>query len=196
MSQDGGIPGAADDIMVGVPADILRRRPDVRRAERLLASQTALIGVAKADLYPTFSISGFVQSVAGAFSGMFQGDGSSIGWGVIPGFRWDLFKGGKIRNNIRAQEARTDQALLGYQQTILLAFEEVEDAMVAYDRERVRRARLQEAADASQRAVDLVLTVAVVTTGLGCRDLVGESSFHSIHVEFFLLSAQRRINRF
>ena len=158
LSDEGSIPVAPEDIMMGVPADILRRRPDVRRAERLLASQTALIGVAKADLYPTFSISGFVQSVAGAFSGMFQGDGSSIGWGVIPGFRWDLFKGGKIRNNIRAQEARTDQALLGYQQTILLAFEEVEDAMVAYDRERVRRARLQEAADASQRAVDLVRT--------------------------------------
>ncbi len=158
MSDGGDIPVAPDDIMVGVPADVLRRRPDVRRAERLLASQTALIGVAKADLYPTFSISGFIQSVAGSFTGMFEGDGSSIGWGVIPGFRWDLFKGGKIRNNIRVQEARTDQALLGYQQTILLAFEEVEDAIVAYDRERVRRGRLQEAADASQRAVDLVRT--------------------------------------
>jgi NodT family efflux transporter outer membrane factor (OMF) lipoprotein len=158
LSDDGEIPAAPDDIMVGVPADVLRRRPDIRRAERLLAAQTALIGVAKADLYPTFSISGFVESVAGTFAGMFKGDGSAIGWGVIPGFRWDLFRGGKIRNNIRAEEARTDQALLGYQQTILLAFEEVEDAMVAYDRERVRRARLQEAADASQRAVDLVRT--------------------------------------
>jgi len=159
LLRDGGdIPTVPADIMVGVPADVLRRRPDVRRAERFLASETALIGVAKADLYPTFSISGFVQSIAGTFTGMFEGDGSSIGWGIIPGFRWDLFKGGKIRNNIRAQEARTDQALLGYQQTILLAFEEVEDAMVSYDRELVRRSRLQEAADASQRAVDLVRT--------------------------------------
>ena len=156
MTDGGMIPHAPADIMVGVPADILRRRPDVRRAERLLAAQTALIGVATADLYPTFSLAGFVESVAGAFSGLF--DGGSIGWGVIPGFRWDLFKGGKIRNNIRAEEARTDQAFYAYQQTILLALEEVESGLVAYDRERVRRDRLQEAADASQRAVDLVRT--------------------------------------
>ncbi|UCG75060.1 MAG: TolC family protein, partial [Gemmatimonadota bacterium] len=111
----------------------------------------------KADLYPTFSIAGFVEAVAGSFSGLFDG-GESIGWGVIPGFRWDIFKGGKIRNNIRAEEARTEQALLGYQQTILLALEEVENALVAYDREIVRRERLREAVNASQRAVDLVRT--------------------------------------
>lgn len=151
-----GVPAAPADVLMGVPADILRRRPDVRRAERLLAAQTARIGVAKADLYPTFSISGFVEAVAGSASNLFEGE--SVGWGIIPGFRWDLFQGGKIRNNIRAEEARTQQALYGYQQTILLALEEVEDALVAYDRERVRRERLREAADASQRAVDLVRT--------------------------------------
>lgn len=153
----GGIPEPPPDIMTGVPADILRRRPDVRRAERLLAAQTALIGVATADLYPTFSIAGFVESVAGTFTGLFGG-GETIGWGIIPGFRWDLFKGGKIRNNIRAEEARTDQTFYAYQQTILLALAEVEDALVAYDRELVRRERLREAAAASQRAVDLVRT--------------------------------------
>ncbi|HSG82035.1 MAG TPA: efflux transporter outer membrane subunit [Gemmatimonadota bacterium] len=153
---EAALPREPVDIMVGVPADILRRRPDVRGAERRLAAQTARIGVATADLYPTFSLGGFVQAVAGTFSGQF--DGESIGWGVLPGFRWDLFRGGKIRNNIRAEEARTDQALFAYQQTILLAFEEVENAMIRYDRERIRRARLQEAADASQRAVELVRT--------------------------------------
>jgi multidrug efflux system outer membrane protein len=156
LADGGAIPAAPPDLTTGVPADILRRRPDVRRSERLLAAQTARIGVAKADLYPTFSISGFVEAVAGSFSSVFEGE--SVGWGIIPGFRWDLFQGGKIRNNIRAEEARTEQALYGYQQTILLALEEVEDALVAYDRERVRRDRLQEAANASQRAVDLVRT--------------------------------------
>jgi NodT family efflux transporter outer membrane factor (OMF) lipoprotein len=156
MTDGREIPAVPTDITTGVPADILRRRPDVRRAERQLAAQTALIGVAKADLYPTFSISGFVEAVAGSFSGMFEEE--SVGWGVIPGFRWDLFQGGKIRNNIRAEEARTEQALLAYQQTILLALEEVEDALVAYDRELVRRERLRDAVDASQRAVDLVRT--------------------------------------
>jgi NodT family efflux transporter outer membrane factor (OMF) lipoprotein len=153
---EGTIPREPTDILVGVPADILRRRPDVRGAERRLAAQTARIGVATADLYPTFSLSGFVQAVATTFTGQFEE--GSLGWSIIPGFRWDLFKGGKIRNNIRAEEARTQQALYGYRQTILLAFEEVETAMVAYDRERVRRARLEEAASASERAVELVRT--------------------------------------
>jgi NodT family efflux transporter outer membrane factor (OMF) lipoprotein len=156
MAEVGVIPAVPPDITTGVPADILRRRPDVRRAERQLAAQTALVGVATADLYPTFSISGFVEAVAGTFSGLFEGE--SVGWGIVPGFRWDLFQGGKIRNNIRAEEARTEQALFAYQQTILLALEEVENALVAYDRERARRDRLQEAVDASQRAVDLVRT--------------------------------------
>jgi NodT family efflux transporter outer membrane factor (OMF) lipoprotein len=153
---DGVIPREPTDILVGVPADILRRRPDVRSAERRLAAQTARIGVATADLYPTFSLAGAIQTVARTFTGQF--DEGSLGWSIIPGFRWDLFKGGKIRNNIRAEEARTEQALNGYQQTILLALEEVENAMVAYDRERIRRARLEEATEASQRAVDLVRT--------------------------------------
>ena len=94
--------------------------------------------------------------MAGVASGLFTG--GSVGWGIIPGFRWDLFQGGKIRNNIKAEQARTEQALYSYQQTILLAFEEVEDALVSYDRERTRRDRLVEAVDASQRAVDLVRT--------------------------------------
>jgi NodT family efflux transporter outer membrane factor (OMF) lipoprotein len=156
MTDGGVVPDVPPDVLSGVPADILRRRPDVRRAERQLAAQTALIGVATADLYPTFSISGFVEAVAGTFSGMFEG--GSVGWGVVPGFRWDLFQGGKIRNNIRAEEARTDQALYAYQLTILVALQEVENALVAYDRELLRRERLQDAVDASQRAVDLVRT--------------------------------------
>ncbi len=151
-----GIADTDGEIVAGVPADILRRRPDVRRAERLLASQTALIGVAKADLYPSFSISGFIEGLTGSIGNLFTGE--STGWGIVPGFRWDVFSGGKIQNNIKVQEARTQQLLVGYQQTVLLALEEVESSLIFYQREIVRRDRLRDAVDASQRAVDLVRT--------------------------------------
>ena len=156
LNPRAGIPEADADIVAGVPADIVRRRPDVRRSERLLASQTALIGVAKADLYPSFSIVGFIQGVTGSIGNLFTGE--STGWGIVPGFRWDIFSGGKIQNNIKVQEARTQQLLVGYQQIVLLALEEVESSLVAYQREIERRERLGVAVDASQRAVDLVRT--------------------------------------
>ena len=152
----GELPEIPRGIIAGVPADLLRRRPDIRRAERLLAGETADIGVATADLYPTFSIDGFIETVAGSAGDLVEGD--SLGWGIIPGFRWDIFRGGAIRSNIRAQEARTQQALVSYQGTVLDALEEVSNGLVAYDRELIRRDRLRAAADASQRAVSLVRT--------------------------------------
>ncbi len=151
-----GIPSPPPDIAAGLPVDLLRRRPDVRRAERQLASQTALIGVAKADLYPSFSLSGFLELVAPGFGDLAQSE--SVGWGLVPGVRWNLFQGGKIRNNIRVQEARTEQALALYEKAVLLALEEVEDALVAYEREGVRRDLLVEAVDATQRSLELVRT--------------------------------------
>ena len=152
----GELPDAPEDIVMGIPAEVMRRRPDIRRAERILASQTARIGVAEADLYPTFSLDGFVESIAGSAGDLFQSD--NVGWSIVPGFRWDLFSGGAIRSNIEAEEARTEQALFSYQQAILSALAEVSDAFVALDRERARRDRLLEAVDASERAVELVRT--------------------------------------
>lgn len=154
LSGPGAIPVPPPEIATGLPAELLRRRPDVRRAERQLAAQTARIGVATADLYPTFSLSGFLQLAAGKFADL--GDSESVGWGLMPGVRWNIFAGGKIRNNIRVQEARTEQLFYLYQQSVLLALEEVENALVAYAREKVRRDRLQQAVDAAQRSVDIV----------------------------------------
>lgn len=151
-----GVPQPSGDVMAGVPADLLRRRPDIRRAERFLAYQTALIGVATADLYPSFSLTGFIELEAVDFDDL--GDSGSLGWGIIPGFRWNIFSGGKIRNRIRAEEARTQQALIFYEQSVLFALEEVQTALVAYERERARLARLTEAVTASEQAVDLVRT--------------------------------------
>jgi NodT family efflux transporter outer membrane factor (OMF) lipoprotein len=156
LAAEGSIPDPPDSVAVGLPAELLRRRPDVRRAERQLASQTALIGAAKADLYPTFSLSGVLSLVAGAFGDL--GQSESVGYSLVPGLRWNLFTGGKIRSNIKVQEARTEQLLYQYEQSVLLALEEVENALVAYEREKVRRDRLAEAAGAAERSVEIVRT--------------------------------------
>jgi NodT family efflux transporter outer membrane factor (OMF) lipoprotein len=150
------VPDPPAELTVGLPADLLRRRPDVRRAERLLAAQTALIGVATADLYPTFSLAGFLGLESLSFDDLFQSESGT--WGIVPGFSWNVFSGGKVQNNIRVEEARTRQALLAYEQSVLLALEEVESAMVAYEKERDRRDRLAEAVDATERSVELVRT--------------------------------------
>lgn len=150
------IPAPPTALTVGLPVELLRRRPDVRRAERLLASQTAQIGVATADLYPSLSLAGFLELDATDVGNLFSG--SSVGWGLVPGVKWNVFNGGKVRNNIKVQEARTEQALIVYEQSVLFALEDVENALVAYERERARRDRLTEAVDASERAVELVRT--------------------------------------
>jgi NodT family efflux transporter outer membrane factor (OMF) lipoprotein len=156
LTGESQIPDPTEDLTLGLPADLLRRRPDIRTAERQLASQTALIGVAKADLYPTFSLAGVLalQSLDG--SNFFESESTT--WSLVPGLRWNIFTAGKVRNNIRVQEARTEQLLFAYERTVLFALDEVESTMVAYEREKVRRDRLFEAVDASQRTVDLVRT--------------------------------------
>ena len=150
------VPEVDETITIGIPAELLRRRPDVRRAERLLASQTALVGAATADLYPTFSLSGVVALESTDSGTLFESD--SVGWSLVPGLRWNLFSAGKIRNRIRVEEARTEQALHQYEQTVLSALGEVEDALVAFEREKVRRDHLRQAVDATVRTVKLVRT--------------------------------------
>jgi NodT family efflux transporter outer membrane factor (OMF) lipoprotein len=156
LTGESEIPDPDETVLIGMPADLLRRRPDIRAAERQLASQTALIGVAKADLYPTFSLAGILALESFDASNFFDSD--SVTWSLVPGLRWNIFTAGKIRNNIRVQEARTQQLLLAYEQSVLFALDEVESTMVAYEREKLRRDRLYEAVDASQRTVELVKT--------------------------------------
>ncbi len=154
LDGDAEIPMPPAAVTRGIPADLLRQRPDIRRAERILAAQTARIGVATADLYPTFSLTGFFTF------GLASGDGNTtgFGWNILPGFRWNLFDRERIRNSIRAEEAITEQAYVTYEQTVLVALEDVENAMIAYARENERLVQLEDAVDASQRAVDLVRT--------------------------------------
>jgi NodT family efflux transporter outer membrane factor (OMF) lipoprotein len=146
------IPVTPLKIAVGVPADVLRRRPDIRQAERELAAQTARIGVATADLYPKFTLSGSIGLEALSLS-----NPSTSGWTLSGGPRisWAIFKGGAIRQNIEVHSALQEQALIQYDATILGALEEVENALVAYAEVQQRRQSLSEATQAAQKAVDL-----------------------------------------
>lgn len=147
------IPTTAMGVPVGLPSDLIRRRPDIRRAERELAASTARIGVATADLFPKFFLTGAVGLQSLESSDFF--DGGSKLWSLGPSLRWPLFAGGKIRQGIRVQEARQEQALLRYEQTVLRSLEEVENALLSFGREQERRRALLEAERATRRAATL-----------------------------------------
>ena len=154
LSKSKSIPVPRRGFSAGLPADLLRARPDVRGAERDLAAQTARIGVATADLYPRFSLFGdfYLQSVKS--SDFFNG--ASRAWSFGPSFSWQIFSAGRIRNNIRIEESRTEQAMSQYESTVLLAVEEVETSMVSIANEWDRGAYLGRAVAASRETVELV----------------------------------------
>jgi NodT family efflux transporter outer membrane factor (OMF) lipoprotein len=147
------IPVTPLNAAVGVPADLLRRRPDVRQAERQLAAQTARIGVATADLYPKFTLSGSIGLEALSLTNL----SSSGTWTLSGGPRmsWAIFKGGAIRQNIEVQSALQEQYLIAYESAVLSALEEVENALVAYAEVQQRRQSLSEATEAARKAVAL-----------------------------------------
>jgi len=150
------IPRPPLEIAVGIPADVVRQRPDIRRAERELAANTALIGAAMADLYPRFSLTGFLGLDSGDIGDLLDGD--SVAWSVGLPFVGNLFDGGGRRGRVEVERARTDQLLSYYKLTVLIALEEVENALVNLAKERTRRDRLVRAVKASERSVELVQT--------------------------------------
>ncbi len=147
------IPIGPASVPPGLPGELLRRRPDVRRAERQLAAATAQIGVATADLYPKFSITGALGVESQSLKQLF--DYTSRDYSIVPGVTWDIFNAGKVSSNIDVQTARQAEALQAYRKAVLQSMQDVEDALVAYNREQVRLQSLQEAVDANERAVDL-----------------------------------------
>jgi NodT family efflux transporter outer membrane factor (OMF) lipoprotein len=153
LEKRGPIPVTPVKVAVGVPADILRRRPDVRRAERELAAQTARIGVATADLYPKFRLSGSIGLETLSIRNLFSVGTQSLSGG--PGITWAIFDAGAIRQNIEVQSALQEQYVIAYQASLLSALEEVENALVAYAEEQERRESLREAAQAAEKAVEL-----------------------------------------
>lgn len=160
------IPVAPFEVSTGVPAELLRRRPDVRRAERFLAAQSAQIGVSITDLYPRFSLVGSVGfrtsdssetsfTMDSGLSDLFDSD-SATGF-LGPFFSWNIFNYGRIKNNIRVQDARFQQLLINYQNTVLTALAETENAIVAYLRSHEQAKFLGESVKAAQRSVQLSL---------------------------------------
>lgn len=147
------IPGPPEQAPVGLPAELVRQRPDLRRAERDLAAQTARIGVATAELYPRFSLTGAFNYAT--FTGD-QFDSGRKTYSFGPFFSWNLFDGGRVRNLINAQDARAEQALEKYERTLLAALEDVENAMTGFAQERVRSEALDRSVVAAQESVRLV----------------------------------------
>ena len=150
LTEEKAIPILPATVAIGIPAETLRRRPDIRFVERVLAAQTARVGVATADLYPKFRLTGTI-GIESVDSGDFLEWGSRF-WRIGPSASWNVFDAGAIRQNIQVQTARQEQALIQYQETVLKAQEEVENALVAYAKEQIRRDSLDKAATAAQRA--------------------------------------------
>jgi NodT family efflux transporter outer membrane factor (OMF) lipoprotein len=147
------IPDLPSEVLVGLPSELLRRRPDIRVAERQLAAATAQVGAAMADLFPKFSLTGAfgLRSVSAAD----WLTGRSRFWSIGPTVSWPIFDAGRIRANIEIRNAQQEQALVQYQKTVLAAFGEVEKALVNYSREQARRQALLEAVASSRRAVEM-----------------------------------------
>jgi multidrug efflux system outer membrane protein len=139
-------------LAVGAPDELLRRRADIRAAERRVASATARIGVAKAELFPRLSLSGFIGFVAGDFSDL--GESATRAWSMSPVLSWGGFDSG-VRARIVAAEARAEGALADYERVVLLALEETENAFVIYGQDRARLTSVVEQAAASRRAAEL-----------------------------------------
>jgi len=153
MSAEKPIPSTPPQVPVGLPSDLLQRRPDVQRAERELAAATARIGVATADLFPKFSLTGKIGLASESTGNWF--DYASRYWSAGPTAEWEIFAAGSIRANIRVQNARQEQALDAYQQTVLVALEDVENALTAYAREQTRRQSLSQSVQASGQSLEL-----------------------------------------
>ena len=157
------IPVPPVQVTVGVPGDLLRQRPDIRAAERRLAAETAKLGVATADLYPRFGINaslGLQQFGGGIFNA------ASNAFALGPSMRWSVFDGGRVRSQIKVEDARVEQCLLLYDRAVLNAIEEVETAMTTFAEQRVRVEAIERAAAAAREALRLA-------TGLYKDGLIG-----------------------
>jgi len=155
LSPIGKLPAIPQQIPAGLPSDLLRRRPDIRQAEAQLHSATAQIGVAVAQLFPQFSLTGGVTWQSSGLNSWLQSSNRSVFIG--PAASWPLFQGGAIVANIRAQEALRDQAFITYQQTVLSALQDAENALIAFTEEQQRYKSLSEAVADDHKAVDLSL---------------------------------------
>ena len=159
LGSKGKLPDVPDQVAVGIPADTLRQRPDVRQAELLSLAQNAQVGVARAGLYPSFSLVGSFGLSTSDDAGsvnlgqLFNTD--SITYGIGPSFSWPFFSYGRLENNVRVEDARLQQALFQYRETVIQAAREVEDAMAGFYGSRQQAFILNDAVESARRSADL-----------------------------------------
>jgi outer membrane protein, multidrug efflux system len=153
LSAPEPLPPVMPGIALGDPAALLRRRPDIRAAERSLTAATARIGVAMADLFPRVTFVGSVGLQADTFAGL--GKSGADTWNFGPRITWAAFDLGRVHARIKAADARTEASLAFYERTVLTALEETEGALVDFGREQSRQQFLETSAQASQKAADL-----------------------------------------
>jgi NodT family efflux transporter outer membrane factor (OMF) lipoprotein len=185
LSSAAALPVKPATVAVGIPSDLLRRRPDIRRAERELAAATARIGVARGDYFPRFSLTGSFGFSANEDENVFQGD--SKFWSIGPTMRWPIFDAGRIRNNVEVQNARQEAALARYEQSILIGLEDVENSLVSYSREQARRQELVASEAAAKRAVELA-------TALHSRGLTDFLSVLDSQRELYAIQDSRAVS--
>ncbi len=163
LAGGSGIPAAPSEIVIGVPADLLRRRPDVRAAERAAAIRSEQIGIATADLFPSIAVAGSVG--LDASTGNFEDvgldrifNGTSFTGFIGPSFSWPILNYGRIKNNIRVQDAAFQEAVVGYQNTVLRAAAEVESSLYGFLKAQERLGYLTESADNVAQSFELAST--------------------------------------
>ena len=162
LKQSYGIPHVPEKTVVQVPREILRQRPDIREAERLLAQETAEVGIATAEEYPRFNLNGTFGYDSKEFDNQFSSD--SRYWSFGPNFRWNIFDGGATQAAIKVQDAQVEEARVKYEKRVLTAFEEVENAIKSYKEEMQRNASLNVSVSAAKKVNKI--TLARYTSGL------------------------------
>jgi NodT family efflux transporter outer membrane factor (OMF) lipoprotein len=148
------IPVAPPEVGIGIPADLLRRRPDVRQAERLAAAQCAQIGVAVSDFYPHISILGTIDFQSNRFRDLLNGN--AFGGSIGPSFQWDILQYGRLLNNVRLQDAGFLALVEAYKQSVLTANQEVENGLVTFLKAQERYQFQKKSVDAGKAALDTV----------------------------------------
>jgi len=160
ITETGVIPEAPNEVAIGIPIEMIRRRPDIRQAEMQAAAQSALIGVAQGELYPKFGLLGSFGLASNSNGNNNSGDlfsSDSIVATAGPVFSWSILNYGRIKNDVRVQDARYQQTIIRYQNSVLLAAQEVEDAMVAFLNAQQQSSELAVSVKSSSRSVDLSL---------------------------------------
>ena len=162
LSPTGSLPRVPMQVPVGLPSDLLRRRPDIRMSEAQLHAATAQIGVAVAGFFPTFSLTGTLNWSSNLLRTLWTNASRSFAAGSSA--TWPLFQGGATLSNVRLQEALRDESFITYQKTVLTAFQDVENALIAFAKEQQHYKLLNDAVVANRKAVDL--SVQLYTAGL------------------------------